>query len=183
MKAELKRAADLVAFQRREALAREAALGRSPEPLPAPLRGGADLHGGGSRRRRPWAIFSNYLRRKRPGSVRGGSSPRWTRSLTLSSGSGFWPWRCWASPPRVWQRERRTASPDGGAFGRGVSSQPSRCTAWGGSNSKNDYTGRRTAMKSNGKLCPLGKSSSRRLPTRRRQSRSSPPRSGRRRSI
>ena len=69
MKAELKRAADLVAFQRREALAR-----------------------------------------KRPGSVRGGSSPRWTRSLTLSSGSGFWPWRCWASPPRVWQRERRTAS-------------------------------------------------------------------------
>ena len=43
MKAELKRAADLVAFQRREA-----ALGRSPEPLPAPLRGGADLHGGGA---------------------------------------------------------------------------------------------------------------------------------------
>lgn len=48
MKAELKRAADLVAFQRREAPGPEAALGRSSEPLPAPLRGGADLHGGGA---------------------------------------------------------------------------------------------------------------------------------------
>lgn len=38
MKAELKRAADLVAFQRREAPGPEAALGRSSEPLPAPLR-------------------------------------------------------------------------------------------------------------------------------------------------
>ena len=45
MKAELKRAADLPAAG---GPGTEAALGRSPEPLPAPLRGGADLHGGGA---------------------------------------------------------------------------------------------------------------------------------------
>lgn len=156
MRAELKRAADLVAFQRREALSRKRLSGDPRNPF-RPRYGAELTFAAASQEAETLAIFSNCLRKKRPESVQGGSSPRWTRSSTSSSAWASWPSGAWGSPPRVSWQERRTASPvrrrcwDWGLW------QRSTCTGRSGSKSKNDYTGRRTAVKSNGKLCPLGK--------------------------
>ena len=140
MRAELKRAADLVAFQRREALSRKRLSGDPRNPFRP--RYGAEL---------------TFAAASQEAETLGYILKLLEKEAARECARRVFPTGAWGSPPRVSWQERRTASPVRRRCWAWGLWQRSTCTGRSGSKSKNDYTGRRTAVKSNGKLCPLGK--------------------------
>ena len=138
MRAELKRAADLVAFQRREALSRKRLSGDPRNPF-RPRYGAELTFAAASQEAETLGYILKLLEKEAARECARRVFP------TLDA------------PPRVSWQERRTASPVRRRCWAWGLWQRSTCTGRSGSKSKNDYTGRRTAVKSNGKLCPLGK--------------------------
>lgn len=156
MKAELKRAADLVAFQRREALARKRLSGDPRNPF-RPRYGAELTFTAAAQEAETLGYILKLLEKEAARECARRVIPTLDAILDFVIGFGLLALAmlgvaaaCVAAgaPDSI----TRTAALLGVGF-----ITASRCTAWGGSNSKNDYTGRRTAMKSNGKLCPLGK--------------------------
>lgn len=155
MKAELKRAADLVAFQRREALARKRLSGDPRNPF-RPRYGAELTFTAAAQEAETLGYILKLLEKEAARECARRVIPTLDAILDFVIGFGLLA----LAMLGVAAACVAAGAPDGPGrrrFWAWVSSQPSRCTAWGGSNSKNDYTGRRTAMKSNGKLCPLGK--------------------------
>ena len=155
MRAELKRAADLVAFQRREALSRKRLSGDPRNPF-RPRYGAELTFAAASQEAETLGYILKLLEKEAARECARRVFPTLDAILDFVVGLGlmalgglglaaacvvagapdsFVRRRCWDWG--LWQR--------------------STCTGRSGSKSKNDYTGRRTAVKSNGKLCPLGK--------------------------
>lgn len=124
MKAELKRAADLVAFQRREALAREAALGRSRNPF-RPRYGAELTFTAAAQEAETLGYILKLLEKEAARECARRVIPTLDAILDFVIGFG-------ASGPGDAGRRRRVCGsgsagqhhPDGGAFGRGFHHSP-----------------------------------------------------------